>query len=263
VAEVSRRPAEPGAGWPGDPADAATPVARSASDVRRIAANLELTGLDTAVSVCAACPRLVEWRERVAAEKRAAFASEAYWGRPVPSLGDPDATVLIVGLAPAAHGANRTGRLFTGDRSGDWLFAALHRAGYASQASSVAADDGLTLTGVRITATCHCAPPANKPTTEEQATCAGWLDRELTVLAPQLRSILCLGGIAWDATLAAAKRLGWGVPSPKPSFGHGSEAIVDADSHALALIGSYHVSQQNTFTGRLTTSMLDDVISRC
>ena len=268
--------AAPGSGWPGDPADAATPVARSAAGVRAIAGSASLVELDAAVSVCRACPRLVEWRERVAIEKRASFAGEDYWGRPAPSFGDPAASVLIVGLAPAAHGANRTGRMFTGDRSGDWLYAALHRAGYASQASSTHAGDGLVLKGVRITATCHCAPPGNKPTPDERATCAGWLDRELTLLtAPgagpgsvlgvgsgaELRSILCLGGIAWDAVLAAARRLGWGVPAPKPRFGHGAEAVLDA-TRPLRLVGSYHVSQQNTFTGRLTAEMLDEVIGR-
>jgi uracil-DNA glycosylase len=277
--------ARPGAGWPGDPADASTPVATSASEVRSIAATASLSDLDAAVSVCRACPRLVEWRERVAVEKRAAYAGEDYWGRPAPSFGDPAASVLIVGLAPAAHGANRTGRMFTGDRSGDWLFAALHRAGYASQASSTHAGDGLVLTGVRITAACHCAPPANQPTPEERATCAGWLDREFALLTTpgetegsaagglegaaagpgsrgQLSSILCLGSIAWDAVLGAARRLGWGVGVPKPRFGHGSEALLDAAGHPVRLVGSYHVSQQNTFTGRLTTDMLDEVIAR-
>lgn len=252
--------AAPGAGWPGDPADASTPVAQSAADVVRLASGASLAELDADVSVCRACPRLVEWRERVARDKRAAFADQEYWGRPAPSFGDPAASVLIVGLAPAAHGANRTGRMFTGDRSGDWLFAGLHRAGFANQPFATDAGDGLRLTGLRITATAHCAPPANKPTTEEVATCAGWLDRELTLLAPQLRSICCLGGIAWDAVLAAARRLGWGVPKPKPKFGHSAESSLDADGHVIRLVGSYHVSQQNTFTGRLTEAMLDEVL---
>nr|NLI49032.1 uracil-DNA glycosylase [Propionibacterium sp.] len=241
----------------------------------RLAATASLARLDACVSVCRACPRLVAWRERVAAEKRAAFAREAYWGRPVPAFGDPSASVLIVGLAPAAHGANRTGRMFTGDRSGDWLFAALHRAGFASQPTSTHADDGLRLSGVRITALCHCAPPANRPDKTEVAACGGWLDRELTLLAPRLRSILCLGGLAWDGTLAAARRLGWEVPSPRPRFGHGAEAELVASSagggagrprqpagRPVRLVGSYHVSQQNTFTGRLTEAMLDDVLAR-
>jgi uracil-DNA glycosylase len=221
-----------------------------------------LAELDAAVASCRACPRLVEWRERVAVEKRAAFADQTYWGRGVPSFGDPAASVLMVGLAPAAHGANRTGRMFTGDRSGDWLFAALHRAGFASQASSVDAADGLTLTGVRITAAAHCAPPDNKPTREEFSACGAWLDVELRLLAGQLTAVLCLGGLAWDAVLGSARRLGWGVPAPKPRFGHGAETVLDADGRALRLVASYHVSQQNTFTGRLTTAMLDEVLSR-
>jgi len=265
---TTRLPAAPGSGWPGDPADAATPVARSAADVARLAAAASLADLDARVSVCRACERLVAWRERVAAEKRAAFAAEPYWGRPAPAFGDPAASVLIVGLAPAAHGANRTGRMFTGDRSGDWLYAALHRAGFASQPTATRAGDGLRLTGVRITATCHCAPPANRPDRAELAACGGWFDRELTLLAPGLQSILCLGGIAWDGTLAAARRLGWAVPAPKPRFGHGAEATLlvpsagGAARRPLRLVGSYHVSQQNTFTGRLTEAMLDDVLAR-
>jgi len=218
--------------------------------------------LDAAVASCRACPRLVDWRERVAVEKRAAFRDQAYWGRGVPSFGDPAASVLIVGLAPAAHGANRTGRMFTGDRSGDWLFTALHRAGFASQASSVDAADGMELTGVRITAACHCAPPGNKPTREEFATCGAWLDAELGLLAGQLTSVLCFGGLAWDAVLAAARRLGWVVGTPKPRFGHGTETVLDAAGRPLRLVGSYHVSQQNTFTGRLTAGMLDEVLGR-
>ncbi len=254
-------PAAPGSGWPGDPADAATPVARSAADVARLAAGASLLDLDARVSVCRACDRLVAWRERVAAEKRAAHADEPYWGRPAPSFGDPAASVLIVGLAPAAHGANRTGRMFTGDRSGDWLYAALHRAGYASQRTATHADDGLRLTGVRITATCHCAPPDNRPTRDERQACGGWLDRELMLLAPQLRAICCLGSVAWDGTLAAARRLGWTVPSPKPRFGHGAEAVLGA-ARPVRLVASYHVSQRNTFTGLLTEAMLDDVLAR-
>lgn len=258
---TTRLPAAPGSGWPGDPADAATPVARSAADVARLAAGASLADLDARVSVCRACDRLVAWREQVASEKRAAFADEPYWGRPAPSFGDPAASVLIVGLAPAAHGANRTGRMFTGDRSGDWLFAALHRAGFASRPTATHAGDGLRLTGVRITATCHCAPPGNRPTREEQAACGRWLDRELALLAPRLRAICCLGGIAWDAVLAAARRLGWEVPAPKPRFGHGTEAVLGA-AHPIRLVASYHVSQQNTFTGRLTEAMLDEVLTR-
>lgn len=253
--------AAPGSGWPGDPASPRTPIARDAAGVRDLAAGcLDLHELDARVSVCCACPRLVEWREEVAATKRAAFTAQPYWGRPATSFGDPDASVLVVGLAPAAHGANRTGRMFTGDRSGDWLYAALHRAGYANQPTSTSADDGLRLTGLRITAAAHCAPPANKPTPAEFATCGGWLDRELQLMAPRLDAVLALGQHAWQMTLAAATRLGWGVARPRPRFGHAAVATLDADHGPVRLVGSYHVSQQNTFTGRLTEEMLDHAI---
>ena len=220
--------------------------------------------LDAAVSVCRACPRLVQWRESVAVSgRRASYADQPYWGRPVPSFGDPAAPVLVVGLAPAAHGANRTGRMFTGDLSGDWLYAALHRAGYASTPEAVAAGDGLALTGLRIVAGVHCAPPGNQPSPTERRSCAPWLVAELRLAEPRLRSVLALGGIAWDATLAAASAAGWGVPRPKPRFGHGAVArLVRPDGRPVELVGSYHVSQQNTFTGRLTEPMLDAVIAR-
>lgn len=195
--------------------------------------------------------------------RRASFADQPYWGRPVPSFGDPDAAVLIVGLAPAANGANRTGRMFTGDRSGNWLFAGLHRAGYANQPTAVAAGDGLELTGIRIVAAVRCAPPQNRPSTEEKRTCAPWLDRELQLSSPQLRAILALGLIGWDATLAAARRLGWQVPRPKPVFGHGAETELAIPGRSpVRLVGSYHVSQQNTFTGKLTEPMFDAVLAR-
>lgn len=252
----------PGTGWPGDPATASTPVAHSPGDVAALAEDASRDELDARVTVCRACPRLVEWREQVAATKRAAFADQPYWGRPVASFGDPDADVLVVGLAPAAHGANRTGRMFTGDRSGDWLYAALHRAGYANQPTAVHAADGLTLTGLRIVAPVHCAPPDNKPTTAEKAACAPWLDRDLTLAAPNLRSVLALGSIAWQSVLVAARRLGWEVPRPRPAFGHGAEATLGVAGRKVQLVGCYHVSQQNTFTGRLTPTMLDDAIAR-
>ncbi|HEX5967290.1 MAG TPA: uracil-DNA glycosylase [Intrasporangium sp.] len=261
-------PVPPGTGWPGDPATPETPVARTAAQVRRLAADVSSLGdLDARVSVCRACPRLVTWRESVATQgRRASFADQPYWGRPGPSFGEPEADRLIVGLAPAANGTNRTGRMFTGDRSGDWLYAALHRAGYASQPTSVASGDGLQLKGIRIIATVRCAPPANRPTTEEKATCSGWLDRdlELTAVSPTgLRAMLALGSIGWDAALGAARRLGWQVPRPKARFGHGAEAVLRRmDGHEVRLLGSYHVSQQNTFTGKLTEGMLDDVLSR-
>lgn len=257
-------PVPPGTGWPGDPATAVTPVARTAAEVVALASGAGVAEVAARVSVCAACPRLVAWREEVAVRaRRASFADQPYWGRPAPAFGDPQASVLIVGLAPAAHGANRTGRMFTGDRSGDWLYAALHRAGFASQPTSTHAGDGLHLTGVRITAAVHCAPPGNAPTAAERATCAPWLDRELEVLGPGLRSVLALGGLAWEATLAAARRLTWAVPAPRPRFAHGAEAALAIDGGpGPRLVGSYHVSQQNTFTGRLTEAMLDEVIGR-
>jgi uracil-DNA glycosylase len=215
------------------------------------------------VSVCRACPRLVKWREFVATEgKRASFADQPYWGRPGPGFGDPAPEILVIGLAPAANGTNRTGRMFTGDRSGDWLYGALHRAGYASVPTSTHAGDGQLLTGVRIIAAVRCAPPANKPEPAERHTCGLWLDRDLALVAPGLRSMLALGAIAWDATLASARRLGWTVRRPKPRFTHGAETVlVTTEGRSIRLVGCYHVSQQNTFTGRLTQVMLDQVLS--
>jgi uracil-DNA glycosylase len=265
TAQMFSSPVPPGTGWPGDLATAETPVAHTPAQVVRLARSADDLGtLDARVSVCRACPRLVGWRETVATQgRRASFADQPYWGRPGPGFGDPDAERLIVGLAPAANGTNRTGRMFTGDRSGDWLYAALYRAGYATQPQSWASGDGLELHGIRIVATVRCAPPANKPTTAEKLTCAPWLDRELDLDAPRLRSLLALGSIGWDATLGAARRVGWAVPRPKPRFGHGAEAVLTtADGRELRLVGSYHVSQQNTFTGKLTEAMLDEVIAR-
>ena len=263
--ELFSSPVVPGAGWPGDPATPVTPVAQSAPDVTTLAASApDLDDLNARITVCRACQRLVEWRESVATTgRRASFTDQPYWGRPAASFGDPDAEVLIVGLAPAANGANRTGRMFTGDRSGDWLYAGLFRAGYASQPTSVAAGDGLELRGIRIAAAIRCAPPANKPTTLEKATCAPWLDRDLELAEPRLRSILALGLIGWDAAIAAARRRGWHVPSPKPRFTHGAEAtLTTATGRVVRLVGSYHVSQQNTFTGKLTEPMFDEVLAR-
>ena len=257
-------PVPPGTGWPGDPASAGTPVARTASQTDALACTSpDVAELDARVSVCRACPRLVEWRETVAAQgRRASFADQPYWGRPGPGFGDPHAEVLVVGLAPAANGTNRTGRMFTGDRSGDWLYAALHRAGYANQPQSLASGDGLELTGMRIIAAVRCAPPANKPTTAEKATCAHWLDRDLELAAPRLQSVLALGSIAWDATLGSARRRGWAVPRPKPRFGHAAHAeLTTPEGRSVRLVGSYHVSQQNTFTGKLTEAMLDAAIA--
>lgn len=257
-------PVPPGSGWPEDPARPRTRAARDAEQVESLAASARtLEQLDARISVCRACPRLVAWREDAAQVKRAAFAEEPYWGRPVPTFGSDRPHGLIVGLAPAAHGANRTGRTFTGDRSGLWLYASLHRVGIASRPVSAFAGDGLELDGVRITAPVHCAPPANVPTTEEKAACSGWLDRELQLVTLTLRTIVALGGIAWAQTLGAARRLGWTVPRPAPRFGHGTEAVLAAPAgREVRLIGCYHVSQRNTHTGVLTEEMLDGVLAR-
>ncbi|UUU34667.1 uracil-DNA glycosylase [Streptomyces sp. CA-210063] len=215
-----------------------------------------LAALDARITGCRACPRLVEWREEVARTRRAAFADQEYWGRPVPGFGPPDAALLIVGLAPAAHGGNRTGRMFTGDRSGDVLYAALHDVGLASRGTAVAIDDGLELHGVRITSPVHCAPPANKPTPEERNTCRPWLVRELELLRPTLRAVVVLGAFGWQAALPALAEAGWDVPRPRPAFGHGTRVSLDG----LDLFGCFHVSQRNTFTGRLTPVMLREVL---
>jgi uracil-DNA glycosylase family 4 len=217
-----------------------------------------LAALEAEVVECRLCPRLVAWREEVARVKRAAFADETYWGRPIPGFGDPGARILILGLAPAAHGANRTGRMFTGDRSGDFLFASLHRAGLANQPTSVRADDGLALRDVWISAAVRCAPPANKPTPVERDTCLPWTVRELALLS-ELRVCVCLGAFAWDAALRLRATAGVPVPVPRPRFGH--EAVFD-DGAWLTMLGCFHPSQQNTFTGRLTADMLDRVFTR-
>ena len=212
--------------------------------------------LDIAVAKCRACPRLVQWREQVAAEKRAAFANETYWGRAVPSFGPADAAMLIVGLAPAAHGANRTGRMFTGDRSGDVLYRAMHAVGLASQPTATHIGDGLTLNGVRITAPVHCAPPQNKPTPAERDRCTPWLDDELRLLRPTLRSVLVLGAFGWQSLLPILAANGWEIPRPAPKFGHGARL----DLGSITVFASYHVSQRNTFTGLLTPTMIEDVL---
>jgi uracil-DNA glycosylase len=264
-------PVPPGSGWPGDPAEAGARPATTAADV--VAGGRSASGLrelDAAVSVCRACPRLVAWRETVAIEKRRSFAGEPYWGRPIAGWGSERPRVLVVGLAPAANGGNRTGRIFTGDRSGDWLFASLHRVGLATQETSVHAGDGQRLVDTRMVAAVRCAPPGNAPTTAERDTCAPWLDAELRLVLPWTRTVVCLGLFAWQVMVRAAGRQGYRVPRPQPRFGHGvrlelSRPVAepspgDPPADDLLLLGCYHPSQQNTFTGRLTEPMLDAVL---
>ena len=216
-----------------------------------------LTELEADLVGCRACPRLVAWREETASAKRASFADEAYWGRPVPGFGDPDASIAVIGLAPAAHGANRTGRMFTGDRSGEWLYRAMYRAGLANQPASHSVDDGLELNGAWVTAPVRCAPPDNKPTPLERDTCSAWLDAELAFL-PTIRVFVALGQFAYQSVWSHLRRSDAALPSPRPAFAHGSEVPVGSQF----VLSSYHVSQQNTFTGRLTEPMLDAVFSR-
>jgi uracil-DNA glycosylase family 4 len=216
-----------------------------------------LAALNGEIVACRACPRLVEWRERVAREKRASFRDEDYWGRPLPGFGDPRAQLLVAGLAPAAHGGNRTGRIFTGDRSGDWLFGSLYRTGYANQPTSVHRDDGLELRDAYIAAAVRCAPPSNKPTPEERDRCLPFLVRELALLE-RVRVVVALGQFAYDAAARVLAASGSPLPTPRPRFGHGSEA----HSARAVVLGCYHPSQQNTFTGKLTETMLDDVFTR-
>ena len=219
-----------------------------------------LADLDNRVAECRACPRLVEWREEVGRTKRAAFQDWTYWARPVPGFGPADAPLLIIGLAPAAHGGNRTGRMFTGDRSGDVLYQALYDVGLANRPTAVSRDDGLALHGVRITSPVHCAPPENKPTPGERDTCRPWLVRELTILRPVLRAVVVLGAFGWQAALPAFAEAGWTVPRPRPVFGHGTRVPLDGVGHGIDLFGCLHVSQRNTFTGKLTPEMLRDVL---
>jgi uracil-DNA glycosylase family 4 len=223
-----------------------------------VSAGAALAGLEAEVVECRACPRLVAWREQVARERRASFAHEEYWGRPVPGFGDPDARVLVFGLAPAAHGGNRTGRVFTGDRSGDWLFGAMHRAGLANQATSTGLGDGLELRDAWIAAAVRCAPPANRPTPQERDTCLPWTVRELELL-PRIVVVVCLGGFAWDAALRLRAAAGLVNPRPRPRFGHN---VLFDPGDRLPLLGCFHPSQQNTFTGKLTEGMMEAVFAR-
>jgi uracil-DNA glycosylase len=229
----------------------------AASPKRRSTGRASLGALATEIHACGACPRLVAWREAQAADPPRRFRGESYWARPVSGFGDPDARIAIVGLAPAAHGANRTGRMFTGDRSGDWLYAALHRAGLANRPGSSSRDDGLRLRGAYVTAVVRCAPPANRPSPEERDRCLPYLARELSLLE-RCTTVVALGSFAWDGTLRALRELGSPTPRPKPRFGHGAEARIGGRT----LLGCYHPSQQNTFTGRLTEPMLDAVFAR-
>jgi uracil-DNA glycosylase len=248
-------PVGPGTGWPGDPATPETPVAADAAQVLALAGRAgSIPELDAAVSVCRACPRLVSWREDVAVVKRRAFADQPYWGRPVPGWGSERPRLLIVGLAPAAHGANRTGRMFTGDRSGDQLYAALYRAGLVNSPISVDAADGLRANQIRIVAPVRCAPPGNAPTPVERDTCWPWLDAEWRLVSDHVRAIVALGGFAWQIAL----RLPGASRMRKPRFGHGAVAELPS---GVRLLGCYHPSQQNMFTGRLTPAMLDDVFT--
>ena len=224
-----------------------------------------LPGLESEITSCTRCPRLVEWRERSAAEPPRRYRGERYWARPLPGFGDARARIVVVGLAPAAHGGNRTGRVFTGDRSGDWLYAALHRAGLANQPTSVSRDDGLRLHGAYVTAVNRCPPPQNRPTTEERDNCLPYLVRELRLLR-SARVIVALGAYAWTGSLLALAELGAELPRPRPRFGHGAEARLEAAEgrgrREWYMVGCFHPSQQNTFTGRLTEPMLDAVFAR-
>jgi uracil-DNA glycosylase len=258
-------PVPPGSGWPEDPATADTPVAHSPADIPALAASAgSLAELAARESVCRACPRLVQWREEVAATKRRSFQSQRYWGRPVPGWGAEPASILLLGLAPAAHGGNRTGRVFTGDRSGDVLFASLWRCGLASSPESVAAGDGLRLISARMAAAVRCAPPGNKPEPAERDACAPWLTAELRLLRDQLRVVVCLGHYAWQAVWPQLHDIGYQPPRPRPAFGHGAEVVIqsaDGGGRQLTVLGCYHPSQQNTFTGRVTGPMLDAVFA--
>lgn len=227
----------------------------------RLYKSIEL--LDKAIVKCHKCPRLVEWREEVAVTKRKSYENEKYWGKPVPGFGPSNAQLIILGLAPGAHGANRTGRVFTGDSSGDWLYKALHKAGLAKIPTSTSRDDGQELINTRILCAVRCAPPDNKPSTDEKATCNPFFENEIELLLPTAKSFLALGNLAWDSIYRNLRDLGCAVPSPRPKFGHGAKySFVGPDGTKKKVFGCYHPSQQNTFTGRLTEKMLDSVIAK-
>jgi uracil-DNA glycosylase family 4 len=227
----------------------------------RLYKSIEL--LDKAIVKCHQCPRLVEWREEVAVVKRKSYENEKYWGKPVPGFGPADAHLVILGLAPGAHGANRTGRVFTGDSSGDWLYRALHKAGLARIATSTSAQDGQELIGTRILCAVRCAPPDNKPTTEEKHTCSAFFENEIELLMPTAKTFLALGNLAWNSIYKTLKDLGCDIPKPKPAFGHGVSYVFEgADGQKRKVLGCYHPSQQNTFTGKLTEKMLNQVIKQ-
>jgi len=249
----------PGTGWAGDVANTLTPVAHDTNQVAALAMQAAtVRELDACISVCRACSRLVSWREHIATTKRAAFAHQQYWGRPVSGFGPDDATIAILGLAPAAHGGNRTGRVFTGDSSGDWLYASLHRVGLANQATSITADDGMQLHRTRVLAAVRCAPPQNKPTIQERDRCAPWLHAELQAIRPSLRVVVVLGAFAWQATFRSLAAIGVrDGPTRRPRFGHGAQVACGP----ITVLGSYHPSQRNTSTHRLTHQMLDDVLA--
>ncbi len=258
-AKPRRYPVQPGSGWPGDPATSTTPVAADADQVCDLATGAgTLAELTARQSVCRACPRLVAWREQVAVTRRRSFADEQYWGRPVPGWGADTPAIVIAGLAPAAHGGNRTGRIFTGDRSGDVLFASLWRCGLAAQPTSVTAGDGQKLIDTRMLAAVRCAPPDNKPSNAERDTCEPWFSAELDLVSAHVRAIVCLGHFAWQAVWRDLAKGGQPVPRPRPAFGHGVEVSLGK----LYVIGCYHPSQQNTFTGKVTAPMLDAVFTR-
>ncbi len=255
----------PPGGRPWDPAGPDTPVAGSAAEVADLAYGAAtLDQLVARQSVCRACPRLVAWREEVAVIRRRSFRDELYWGRPIPGWGSERPRLLIVGLAPAAHGGNRTGRIFTGDRSGDFLFASLYRCGWAEKPTSVAVGDGQRLVNARMVAAVRCAPPDNKPEPAERDACAPWLAAELRLVAADLRVIVCLGGFAWQAIWPVLGQCGFALPARRPAFGHGAEVRLKNPQvpDEVLLIGCYHPSQQNTFTGRVTPAMLDAIFSR-